>query len=202
VLIRELPIAGAFEVIPDLHGDQRGTFLEWYRYDELSRAVGHPLTLRQANLSVSVAGVVRGIHFAMVPPGQAKYFTVPVGSLIDYVVDLRVGSPTFGEWTSLQVDDVERRAVYLAEGLGHAVYIKDGGATINYLTSEVFNPTRELTVHPLDPDIGLVFPDSGEAPILSERDAAAPSLAELADAGSLPLWDDCVALQNRLRVSA
>jgi dTDP-4-dehydrorhamnose 3,5-epimerase len=197
--IRELSIAGAFEITPDLHPDDRGTFLEWYRHDELSRAVGHPLTLRQANLSVSIAGVVRGIHFAMVPPGQAKYFTVPAGSLIDYIVDLRVGSPTFGEWTSLNVDDLERRAVYLSEGLGHAVYVNGGGATISYLASEVFDAERELTINPLDPDIGLRFPESGPPPILSERDASAPSLAQLRARGVLPRWDDCQDLAARLR---
>ena len=100
--IRPLAIEGAFEIIPAQHGDSRGLFLEWYRFDRLAEAVGHPLRLAQANLSVSARGVVRGIHFADVPPGQAKYVTCSRGAVLDAVVDLRVGSPTFGQWEGVR----------------------------------------------------------------------------------------------------
>ena len=96
--IRPLAVEGAFEIIPAPHGDSRGLFLEWYRFDRLAEAVGHPMRLAQANLSVSARGVVRGIHYADVPPGQAKYVTCSRGAVLDAVVDLRVGSPTFGQW--------------------------------------------------------------------------------------------------------
>ena len=116
--IRPLSIDGAWEITPQQYGDPRGLFMEWYRFDRLAAAVGHPLRLAQANLSVSARGVVRGIHFADVPPGQAKYVTCVSGAVIDMVVDLRVGSPTFGQWEATRLDDVDRRALYLAEGLG------------------------------------------------------------------------------------
>ena len=116
--IRELSIADAYEITPILRQDDRGSFLEWYRFDLLQEAVGHPLQLRQANTSVSKHGVVRGIHFADIPPGQAKYVTATHGAVLDYVVDIRVGSPTFGAWDSVRLDDVDRRAIYLGEGLG------------------------------------------------------------------------------------
>ncbi len=119
--IRPLEIEGAFEITPVLRGDARGTFLEWYRLDRLAADVGHPFRLAQANMSVSAAGVVRGIHFADVPPGQAKYVTCTRGAFLDVVVDIRVGSPTFGRWEAVRLDDVDRRAVYLSEGLGHGV---------------------------------------------------------------------------------
>ena len=94
--IRELAVPGAWEITPVQHRDDRGIFLEWYRIDQFEQHLGHPLGLKQANLSVSRRGVVRGIHYADVPPGQAKYVTVVSGRGIDYVIDLREGSPAFG----------------------------------------------------------------------------------------------------------
>ena len=95
--VRELQVPGAFEFTPVQHGDDRGLFLEWFKVEKLVEAIGHPMTLAQANLSVSKAGTLRGVHFADVPPGQAKYVTCPRGAALDVVVDLRVGSPTFGQ---------------------------------------------------------------------------------------------------------
>src|SRR5262245_40492020 len=115
--IAPLGIEGAWEIIPELRGDPRGVFTEWYRFDRIEEAVGRPLRLAQANLSTSARGVVRGIHFAQVPPGQAKYVTCVRGALVDFIVDLRVGSATFGRWESVRLDDTDRKAVYLAEGL-------------------------------------------------------------------------------------
>ncbi len=118
--IRELDVPDAFEVTPRQISDDRGVFLEWYRHDRLAELVGHALDLRQANTSVSRRGVVRGIHFADIPPGQAKYVTVAHGAVLDYVVDIRVGSPRFGQWDSVLLDSADRKAVYLPEGVGHA----------------------------------------------------------------------------------
>ncbi|WP_405092693.1 dTDP-4-dehydrorhamnose 3,5-epimerase family protein [Micromonospora sp. NBC_01392] len=187
--IRPLGIEGAWEVTPQQHGDPRGRFLEWYRHDRLAEAVGHPLRLAQANLSVSARDVVRGIHFADVPPGQAKYLTCVRGAVLDVVVDVRVGSPTFGRWEAVRLDDTERRAVYLAEGLGHAVCALTDDATLSYLCSATYRPAAEHTVHPLDPALAIAWPTA--APLLSARDAAAPSLAEARAAGRLPGYDAC-----------
>jgi dTDP-4-dehydrorhamnose 3,5-epimerase len=189
VQFRELAIPGSWVFTPKQHADDRGTFLEFYRFEALEEAVGHPLELRQGNMSVSAKGVLRGIHYALVPPGQAKYVTAPVGAFIDYVVDLREGSPTFGQWDSVIIDDVERKAVYLAEGLGHAIVALTEGATVSYLVSEVFNANRELSISPLDEEIALVFPAEIGAPILSPKDASAPTLADARASGHLPQWD-------------
>ena len=184
--IRELSIPDSFEITPVQRPDDRGVFLEWYRFDLLGEAVGHPLTLRQANTSVSHRGVVRGIHFADLPPGQAKYVTVAHGAIIDYIIDLRVGSPTFGEWDSVVLDTVDRKAVYLAEGLGHAFVALSDDATINYLVSDVYRPDREHGLNPLDTQIGLRFPDEIGELLLSRRDLEAPSLAQALEGGLLP----------------
>jgi dTDP-4-dehydrorhamnose 3,5-epimerase len=190
VQIRELGIPDAFEITPKQFGDDRGVFLESYRFDKLAEVVGHPLDLRQGNTSVSRRGVVRGVHYTDVPRGQAKYVSVGHGAAIDYVVDIRVGSPTFGKWDSVLLDDVDRRAVYLAEGIGHAFVALTDNATVNYFTTDVYNPSREHGVHPLDPQLELTFPAEAGEPILSPADAAAPTLAEAVAAGVLPNWVD------------
>src|SRR6476646_11063702 len=115
--IRELSVPGAFAMTPKILGDSRGAFLEWFRADRFSEVTGHPFTIAQANCSVSAAGTVRGVHFAQVPPSQAKYVTCPSGALVDVVVDIRVGSPTYGQVEMVRLDDENRKAVYVGEGL-------------------------------------------------------------------------------------
>lgn len=185
--INQLGIEGAWEITPQQHGDPRGLFLEWYRADKLAEAVGHPLDLAQANMSVSARGVVRGIHFADTPPGQAKYVTCPRGAVLDVIVDLRAGSPTFGRWEAVRLDDVDRKAVYIAEGLGHGFCALTDDATLTYLCSTTYNPAAEHTVHPLS--VGIDWPV--DEPLLSARDAAAPALPSAQASGLLPRYDEC-----------
>ncbi|HWH25513.1 MAG TPA: dTDP-4-dehydrorhamnose 3,5-epimerase [Pseudolysinimonas sp.] len=187
--IRELSIPDSYEITPIQRADDRGVFLEWYRFDVLEEAIGHPLSLRQANTSVSKRGVVRGVHFADVPIGQAKYVTVMHGAVLDYVVDIRVGSPTFGQWDSVRLDTVDRKAIYLSEGLGHAFVALTEGATVSYLVSDTYHPTTEHAINPLDRDIALIFPEEAGHPLLSPKDTDAPSLDEARETGLLPTWD-------------
>lgn len=193
-----LAIAGAVLFTPRQHRDSRGVFLEQMRADSFTEAVGHPLTLAQTNISVSARGVVRGIHFAEVPPGQAKYVTCPRGAILDYAIDVRVGSPTFGRSVTARLDDVDRRALYLAEGLGHAFVALTDDATVNYYCSTPFNPGREHGINPFDPELALPWPGDLEL-LLSDRDRAAPTLAEVRDAGRLPTTEQCEAFYARLR---
>jgi len=172
-----------------MHADDRGIFLEWYRFDLLEEWVGHAFDLRQANMSSSVRGVLRGIHYADVPPGQAKYVTAVHGSVIDYIVDLRVGSPTFGQWDSVELNDQDRRAVYIPEGLGHAFVATSETAVVSYLVNDVYRPGAEHAVNPLDPAIGLELPFAPSELVLSAKDGAAPSLEEARAEGSLPVWN-------------
>ncbi len=196
--IRELSVPGSFEITPIQRADDRGVFLEWYRFDVLEKALGHPLDLRQANTSVSKRGVVRGIHFADIPRGQAKYVTVTHGAVIDYVVDIRVGSPTFGQWDQVRLDDVDRKAIYLSEGLGHAFVALTEGATVSYLVSDVYNAPAEHGIDPLDAEVGLVFPEEAGELLLSPKDTDAPSLSEAAASGLLPTWDAATAFYAEL----
>jgi len=198
VEIRELavPDSHVIDLVP--HGDSRGRFTEWYRADVLAAAVGHPLTLAQANHSVSARGALRGVHFASVPPGQAKYVYCPAGRLLDVVVDLRVGSPTFGVHDTVVLDSEHPRAVYLAEGLGHAFLSLADGTSVTYLVSTGYDPAREFTVSPLDPELDLPWPADVELE-LSDRDRAAPTLAEARAQGLLPTMEQCAARYAQLR---
>ncbi len=185
--LRALSISGAFEFTPRQFGDERGTFMEWFKSDALADAIGHRLELAQANCSVSSRGVLRGIHFSDVPPGQAKYVTCVRGSVLDVVVDTRVGSPTFGSYEFIRLDDVDRRAVYLSEGLGHGFIALEDDATVMYLCSTGYAPDREHGIHPLDPALAIEWPE-GLEPILSAKDSAAPSLAQAQAQGLLPTF--------------
>ncbi len=198
--IRELAIPDAYEITPVQRADERGVFLEWYRFDKLEETIGHPLTLRQANISVSHRGVARGIHFAEIPLGQAKYVTVTHGAVLDFIVDIRVGSPTFGQWDSVLLDTKDRRAVYVAEGLGHLAFSLTDDAAFTYLVSDVYQPQREHGINPLDPEVGLIFPADAPEPLLSDKDTAAPDLLEARDLGLLPTWDQAREFYQSLSV--
>jgi dTDP-4-dehydrorhamnose 3,5-epimerase len=186
--LTELVVPGAFEITPEQHSDDRGVFFEWFQSDSFVRAVGHELPLAQANCSVSRRGVVRGIHFAEVPPGQAKYVTCMSGAVLDVLVDLRVGSPSFGEHDTVLLDDEERKVVYVPNGLGHGFVALSDDATVMYLCSEPYNPTGEHAINPLDPVLGLPWPADLEL-VLSDKDRDAPTLAEAQLAGWLPRWE-------------
>ena len=187
--IRELTIPDAYEIIPVQHADDRGLFFEFYRFDRLEEAVGHSLDLKQGNTSVSRRGSVRGIHFADIPPSQAKYVMAPRGAVLDFVIDIRVGSPTFGQWDSVLLDDTDRRAIYVAEGLGHCFVALTDDATVSYLVTDVYSPGREHGINPLDGDIGLEFPIPADDLLLSAKDTDAPGLLQAKESGLLPSWD-------------
>ncbi|MCI0158194.1 dTDP-4-dehydrorhamnose 3,5-epimerase [Leifsonia shinshuensis] len=187
--IRELSIPDAYEITPVQHADDRGLFFEFYRFDRLEEAVGHSLDLKQGNTSVSRRGSVRGIHFADIPPSQAKYVMAPRGAVLDFVIDIRVGSPTFGGWDSVLLDDTDRRAIYVAEGLGHCFVALTDDATVSYLVTDVYNPGREHGINPLDAEIALEFPVPADELLLSAKDTDAPGLSEARETGLLPTWD-------------
>jgi len=188
--IEPLPIDGLLLVTPHQHVDDRGVFLEAFRGDLVAQRLGHRPDVVQANVSTSSRGTVRGIHFADVPPGQGKYVMALSGALLDVVVDIRVGSPTFGQWEAVHLDPTTRRAVYVSEGLGHAICALEDDTTAMYLCTATYDPAAEHGVQPLDPELAIDWPGS-VTPLLSAKDAAAPTLAEAERAGLLPRWDTC-----------
>ena len=153
-----LGIEGAWVFTPKIHRDDRGSFLESFRSDEVAADLGYRLDVAQANCSVSRRGVIRGIHFAEVPPGQAKYVSCLRGAISDVVVDLRVGSPGFGDWAAVRLDDQDRRSVFIADGLGHAFMALTEECTVLYLCSTPYAPGREHGVDPRIPPSGSAGP--------------------------------------------
>lgn len=188
---RPLAIDGAWEITLARYGDARGEFMEVFKGSAFANATGRSLEIKQVNTSVSAAGVVRGIHFAQVPPSQAKYVFCPRGAVIDYVVDIRVGSPTFGQWDSVLLDDTDRRAIFISEGLGHMFVSIEDCSTVTYLCSEPYAPGREFGVNPQCQTIGVEFPKTARdgSPLqllLSEKDTVSPGLLTAKDEGILP----------------
>ena len=189
--VRELKVPGAWEITPTIHGDSRGYFFEWLTDRDFTAFAGHRLNVRQANCSVSSAGVLRGVHFAQLPPSQANYVTCVSGSVFDVVVDTRVGSPTFGQWDSVLLNGQDHRSIYISEGLGHGFLALEDNSTIMYLCSSEYNPQREHTICATDPTLAIDWPlVDGATPTLSDRDAVAPSFEEVRAAGLLPTWEE------------
>jgi dTDP-4-dehydrorhamnose 3,5-epimerase len=196
--IRELAVPDSYvlDLVP--HGDSRGHLTEWYRAEVLAKETGFDLPLAQANHSVSARGVLRGVHFSQVPPGQAKYVYCPAGRVLDVVVDLRVGSPTFGVHDFVELDSDRPRAIFLSEGLGHAFLSLADRTSVTYLLSTGYAPGREFGVDPMDPALGLPWPKDLDFEI-SAKDQAAPTLAEALEQGLLPTMEQCTARYAELR---
>jgi 5-epimerase len=182
---KALSIPGAWVFEPTRFEDDRGLFVSPYQAAVFVETVGAPLVVAQSNHSVSRRGVIRGVHFADVPPGQAKYVYCPRGALLDVVVDVRVGSPTYGAHEAVVLDSDSYRAVYLSEGLGHAFCALEDDTVARYLCSTPYAPAIERTVSPLDPALALPWP-SDITPVLSDKDSGGPTLAEAAAQGLLP----------------
>ncbi|MGD9619925.1 MAG: dTDP-4-dehydrorhamnose 3,5-epimerase [Mycolicibacterium sp.] len=187
--VRALSIPGAWAISPQLHTDARGTFLEWFTDSDFSAFAGHRFDLRQANCSVSAAGVLRGLHFSESPPGQAKYLTCVRGSVFDVVVDIRVGSPTFGRWDAMLLHAQDRGAVYISAGLAHGFLALQDETTVIYLCSTPYDPDREHAISATDPALGIEWPAVDELQ-RSARDAAAPTLEQVHASGVLPVWNE------------
>ncbi|MFJ4921900.1 dTDP-4-dehydrorhamnose 3,5-epimerase [Streptomyces sp. NPDC088725] len=195
--MRQLSVEGSWVHEPTVLEDSRGSFHEWFRAEDFAKAAGHPLSLAQTNCSVSQRGTLRGIHFADVPPSQAKYVKCVRGAVLDVVVDIRTGSPTYRQWEAVRLDDANHRSLYVAEGLGHAFMALTDDATVVYLCSEGYAPGREHGINPLDPALGIEWPGD-IAPLLSDKDAAAPTLAQAEEQGLLPSYEKCRAYYEEL----
>ena len=184
--LRELEIAGLYVAESRVFGDDRGFFREWYKLSDFA-AAGLDFSTEQSNLSVSARNVVRGLHYSIAPRGQAKVVTCVYGTLDDVIFDVRVGSPTFGRVVTVSLAAEEGTTVVLPAGVAHGFCVTSESAALSYLLSSPYDAANELEIHPLDPEVNVPWALSGAA-ILSEKDAAAPSLAERQAAGELPTY--------------
>jgi len=182
------PFPDAFVIRSDVHQDGRGFVFESYhakRFDE-EISLHHPCTVfprfLQDNHSRSNKGVLRGIHFQRAPHAQAKLVRVARGRVFDVAVDLRANSPTFGKWAGMELSDEDHAQLYIPQGYGHAFLVLEDHTDFFYKTSDYYAPNSEGAVAWNDPSIGIDWPFKAfgiEAPVLSGKDKAAPSLAEL-----------------------
>jgi epimerase EvaD len=192
---RKLEVEGAVEFTPDVFTDERGFFLSPFQESVFVAAVGHALfPVAQTSRSLSRRGAVRGLHYTVAPPGTAKYVHCPRGRVLDIVLDIRLGSPTFGRWDAVVLDQQDFRSLYFPVGVAHMFVVLEEDTVMSYILSTEYVQPNELALSPLDPALGLPIPADLE-PILSARDRDAPTLAQARAAGLLPQYDTCLKLE-------
>jgi dTDP-4-dehydrorhamnose 3,5-epimerase len=173
----ETKLEGVVLVEPRVHGDERGFMLESYSREAWAE-LGVEVEFVQHNHSRSVRGTLRGIHF-QTEPGQAKLVRCARGEILDVAVDLRRGSPTYGQWEAHVLDDVAHRQLFVPVGFGHGFAVLSETADVAYQVSSYYDPATEAGIAWDDPDVGVEWQVAD--PLLSERDKSAPRLAEIAD---------------------
>jgi dTDP-4-dehydrorhamnose 3,5-epimerase len=186
VILTPLSIDGAYVLESTVWPDSRGFFREWFKRSDFE-AEGIEFPIQQANLSVSKRDVVRGLHYSLAPEGQAKVVTCAYGELDDVLVDIRVGSPTYAAVEVVHLCADEERSVYVPAGLAHGFCVTSEIGALAYLLSSPFNAPMELEIDPFDPALNVPWTLSGE-PVVSVKDANAPSLESRLSSGELPLF--------------
>ena len=184
-----LSIDGSWKIDFQRFDDNRGYFYESFNEEDFKTHIGRNFKIKQTNTSSSSKGSVRGIHFAMVPPSQAKLVQCQRGSIRDYVIDIRVGSPTFGKFEVVELGENSASAVFIEEGLSHAFVALENHTVVTYYVTEKYNPEREKGINPFDKTLNVKWPDLEL--ILSEKDKQAISLDESKALGLLPNYDEC-----------
>jgi len=182
----ELSISGAHLIESPVFDDGRGIFREWFKSGDLE-IDGIDFSVRQANLSHSVRGTVRGLHYSLAPEGQAKIVTCVMGELDDVIVDIRLGSPSFGRVVYVTLDARSGVSLHLPAGVAHGFCVREDFAAMAYLLTSPYDSTTELGISPFDSTLAVPWRLSSE-PVLSLRDIEAPSLVERRERQELPIF--------------
>lgn len=184
MIFRELEIAGAWIIQSNIHTDNRGFFLEWYKQSEFKENTGIDFSIAQANHSKSAKGVLRGIHYSLASKGQAKWVTCTSGRIWDVVIDIRPNSPTFKNWIAIDIAAESGTSLFLNGNLGHAFVALEDNTKVSYLVDSEYAPSFELDLNPLDPEIKIEWPNLEL--FMSEKDANSPYLTTRINEGKLP----------------
>ena len=184
--LKPLGIEGAWLATSPVWADERGSFREWFKSEEVLAATGLDFSVAQANLSESKCGVTRGIHYSLAPMGQAKCITCVTGAIKDVIVDIRPSSPTYGKYVAVDLVGGDDQIVLIDVGLGHGFVSMIDGSTVAYLVTSPFSPTDEFEINPLDPALGIDWGMPVDQLLLSPKDAFAPTLRERAVERKLP----------------
>ena len=180
-----LGIDGAWVVESPVWSDERGFFREWFKAEDVRAATGRDFGIEQANISLSSAGTLRGIHYSIAPRGQAKWITCVSGSMQDVIVDIRPDSKTFGQWIDVELNGDSGKAVLISEGLGHGFLALEDKTAVAYLVSTPFSSTDEFEINPFDEKIGIKWGMDLSSLKISGKDKIAPTLAERLAEGKL-----------------
>jgi dTDP-4-dehydrorhamnose 3,5-epimerase len=191
-----LKISGSWKIEFQRFDDNRGFFYESFKDEDFKSQIGRNFSIKQTNTSSSSKGSVRGIHYALVPPSQAKLVQCQRGSIKDYVIDIRIGSPTFGQFEEIELNEKQASAVFIEEGLAHAFVALENQTVVTYYVSERYNPEREKGINPFDKTLNVKWPDLEL--ILSEKDKQAITLEEAKNQGLLPKFDECKKFINSI----
>lgn len=181
-----LGIYGAWLAESPVWSDERGFFREWFKSEDVKAATGRDFGIAQANVSLSSAGTLRGIHYSIAPRGQAKWITCVSGSIQDVIVDIRPDSKTFSQWIDVVLKGDSGNAVLISEGLGHGFLALEDNTSVAYLVSTPFSPTDEFEINPLDENIGIKWRMNVEKLLISKKDFIAPLLENMLKQGTLP----------------
>jgi dTDP-4-dehydrorhamnose 3,5-epimerase len=186
--LQELSISGAYVVTHKVFPDERGLFREWFKADEI-KSLDETFSVEQANYSKSKEFVIRGIHYSVAPQGQSKIVTCASGQIVDVLVDLRVGSPSYLKIEYVELSDDSGKVVFIPSGVGHGFFVESESAAVVYLTSSGYAPEYEKAIIPMDPELGIIWPiPFGELGVISKADTEAPTLAQAKESGILPTF--------------
>lgn len=191
-----LKISGSWKIEFHKLADNRGFFYESFKADDFKKIIGRNLDIKQTNTSSSAKGSLRGIHYAIIPPSQAKLVQCQRGSIKDYVIDIRKDSPTFGEYEVIELSEKLANAVFIEEGLAHAFVALENDTVVTYYVSEKYNPDREKGINPFDKTLNINWPNIEL--ILSDKDKNAISLLDAKDQNLLPTYKECKNFINSL----
>jgi dTDP-4-dehydrorhamnose 3,5-epimerase len=169
---------------PKVFGDERGFFLESFNQRAFDAAVGYPISFVQDNHSRSARGVLRGLHYQLPPHAQGKLVRVTAGRVFDVAVDMRAGSPRLGHWAGTELSGENHRQLWIPPGFAHGFLVLSDSADFLYKTTDYYAPQAEGAVRWDDPTLGIAWPDSGLAPVLSVKDATAPLIGDAIRFGS------------------
>ena len=181
--IKKTEFDGLFLITPNIIKDKRGYFFESYRSDNFTQN-SIPTKFAQENQSFSKKGTLRGLHYQLNHP-QGKLISVNKGCVLDFAVDIRVGSSTFGKSISLVLDDLKHESLYIPEGFAHGFYVQSDEAVFNYKCTESYYPDDEYGINWNDPELKLNLVDI--QPLVSERDQLYPKLKDM-DRSLLPTF--------------
>ncbi|MCU1470917.1 MAG: gerF [Glaciihabitans sp.] len=187
-----MAVRDAYRIQPRIHADERGAFFESFRASTFTEITGHRFVPVQTNFSVNRRNVLRGMHGVSLPPGQAKYVTCVRGGVLDVVLDVRVGSPTFGTFDTNLLDPGSGTAVFIPDGMAHGFVSLTDDSCVSYVFDNEYVAGTPFEIDPFDPDLALPW-KLDEHPIVAAKDVQAPTLAEAAAQGILPTYRECLA---------